>query len=82
MSNDRINELPIVARLTRERTHDFGRGLLGKTINPDGPEAAALIAEFAEAADHMLVAHESESGTHYSGAIEKLRAALSKARAQ
>jgi hypothetical protein len=50
-----------------------------------GEGIARLIAattELYEAAEHMLVAHESESATHYAAAIAKLQAALAKARGE
>lgn len=48
--NQDTPELPIVAKLMLERSNDFGCEVLGKHVNPDGPEAATLIAEFAEIA--------------------------------
>jgi hypothetical protein len=81
MSNDRINELPIVAKLLapteRTRNSDFGPAF----VNPDGLEAAALIKELYEALrlcgrDYAITEMLSEQ------TIAKAKAALSKARAQ
>jgi hypothetical protein len=77
MSNDRINELPIVAKLTREYTRIPGTGQ--RLVNPDGPEAAALLKELVEAGEEIrnLVDRSSCPASY-----DRLDAALSKARAQ
>jgi hypothetical protein len=81
MSNDRINELPIVAKLTREWPVSTRSPFLGSApVNPDGPEAAALLKGLVEA---LEVARGEIARVHQArSALPQIDAALSKARAQ
>jgi hypothetical protein len=89
MNADRINELPICARLT----HTLVSGITGTTkehlVNPDGPEASALIETLVDALEE-IGASNIRPGSRYNerlaGEYERVqrvaRAALAKARAQ
>jgi hypothetical protein len=84
-------ELPVVRKLLRERTHDFGRGLLGKFLNPDGPEAAELIMAYDEALQEARafvanIARENgctfdDHGNFDDPLVQRIDAVLTKARA-
>jgi hypothetical protein len=89
MSNDRINELPICAKLLapteRTRNSDFGPAF----VNPDGLEAAALIETLVDALEEIGLRACNHSGwvenNAWKGVCEihsLASAALSKARAQ
>jgi hypothetical protein len=60
-----VSAVSICEKLCLERTHDFGRGLLGRHVNPDGPEAAALIETLVEALDRL-----ARDADQWSGQIE------------
>jgi hypothetical protein len=82
MSNDRINELPICAKLLyRPQIICDGRVVAeSDCVNPDGPEAAALLKGLVEA---LEVARGEIARVHQArSALPQIDAALSKARAQ
>jgi hypothetical protein len=81
MSNDRINELPICAKLTRDRNGAYA-GPIDCLVNPDGPEAAALLKELVEALERIRQRALDGLTLDDSNLVPLIDAALAKARAQ
>jgi hypothetical protein len=86
MSNDRINELPICAKLLyRPQIICDGRVVAeSDCVNPDGLEAAAIIKELVEACGPLVHYHATggHEGDGSDAACKRAEAALAKARAQ